>query len=75
MVAHVHSVLDHALVGLIVQKHQKHVSNKSIPLVEGAPAIDDRLGGIGTQDKRAYQRLLPFPRDDKRVEHQPARTL
>ena len=41
-----------------------HVSNISIPLVEGAPAIDDRLGGIETQDRRARRKLLPRHRDN-----------
>ena len=82
MVAHVHSILGHALVGLIVQiagegngvlflkRHHRyamdggvkvaHVSNRSIPLVEGAPMVDDRLGGIRTQYRRARRRLLPL---------------
>ena len=29
-----------------------HVSDKSIPLIEGNLAVDDRLGGIKTQDRR-----------------------
>ena len=40
------------------------VSNKSIPLVEGAQAIDDQWGDIKTQDRRTCPRLLPLHRDD-----------
>ena len=52
-----------------------HVSDQSIPLVKGAPAVDDRLGGIGTRDRRGQRRLLPLHRDDERVEHQTTRAL
>ena len=41
-----------------------HVCDRSIPLVEGTPAVDDRLGGIGTRDKRGRRRLLPLHLDD-----------
>ena len=37
-----------------------HVTDRSIPLVEGAPVVDDRLGNIGTQNKCGRRRLLPL---------------
>ena len=40
-----------------------HVSDRSIPLVEGAPTVDDRLGGIGAGIS-ARRKLLPLHRDD-----------
>ena len=52
-----------------------HVRDRSIPLVEGAPAVGDRLGVLGTQDMFTQRRLLLLHRDDRLVEHQPARTL
>ena len=52
-----------------------HVSDQSIPLVEGALAIDDRLGGIGTQDKRSQRRLPPLHQNDERVKYQPVKTV
>ena len=69
MVAHVHSILDHLQVGMFVQiigegVEVAHVSDRSILVVEGALAIDDRLGGIGTRDRHARQRLLPLHWDD-----------
>ena len=52
-----------------------HVSDQSIPLVKRALAVDDRLGGIGTRDKRSRRRLLPLHQDDERVEYQPVKTF
>ena len=52
-----------------------HVSDQSIPPVEGALVVDDRLGGIRTRDKRSRRRLLPLHQDDEIVEYQHVRTL
>ena len=41
-----------------------HVSDRSIPMVERAPMIDDLLTGIGTRDRRDRRRLLPLHQDD-----------
>ena len=42
-----------------------HINDRSIPLVEGASTVDDRLGGIRTWDKLSRRRLLPLHRDDE----------
>ena len=52
-----------------------HISDQSIPQVEGALAVNDRLGGIGNWDKRSRRRLLPLHQDDERVEYQLFKTL
>ena len=40
-----------------------HVSDRGIPLVEGTPTVDDRLGCIEIRDKGANRRLLPAGQD------------
>ena len=41
-----------------------HVCDRGIPLVEGTPTVDDRLGCIEIRDKGASRRLLPLHRGD-----------
>ena len=48
----------------------EHVSDISVPLIEGAPAVDDRLGSIRTRDRSARRWLLLLYRDDGCADHQ-----